>query len=124
MTHIICTVCMCVIYLFIYSHIYLSFKIKKCMGLIVLLYLSIFYMYFCFALFYFIYCKISHLYYILFYFYFCFIIFSRKSQLSIDLLQRHVQLKKASKNIFGGKKSSWLHTYGRKGFSKEKRKVL
>ena len=44
--------------------------------------------------------------------------------MSIDLSQRHVHSKKASKNIFGGKRSTWLHTYGRKGFSKRKERGI
>ena len=52
------------------------------------------------VLLYYILCIARSLTYILFYFYFRFIIFARKSQLSIDLSQRHVHLRKKKKKRF------------------------
>ena len=52
------------------------------------------------VLLYYILCIARSLTYIMFYFYFRFIIFARKSQLSIDLSQRHVHLRKKKKKRF------------------------
>ena len=52
------------------------------------------------VLLYYILCIARSLTYIMFYFYFRFIIFARKSQLSIDLSQRHVHSRKKKKKDF------------------------
>ena len=101
----------------IYSHIYLSL-FKNYIGLIVLLYLSIFYIYI--VLLYSILYIARSLTYILFSFYY----FSRKFHFSIDPLTKACTLKKGKQNIFGGKRSTWLYTYGRKWFFKGKREIF
>ena len=52
------------------------------------------------VLLYYILCIARSLTYIMFYFYFRFIIFARKSQLFIDLLQRHVDKKEGKQKYF------------------------
>ena len=71
-------------------------------GLTILFYFILLYSFIC--------CKIANSFW--FYsFYFRFLLFDKRIGVADQLLQRHAHSKKASKNILGKKRLTWLHTW-------------